>query len=231
MATNIYSITNAELINGTILEIVPLKIKYMREFMTEFEKMKSAKDDYEAINILVECTRIAMKQFYPKLSKNTKDVEDNIDMPNIYKIIGAAANINVDSKSEESVKKQATDSGSSWDELDLAKLEAELFLLGIWKDYYELESSLSMPELVSTLSAKRELDYDQKKFMAAIQGIDLDKESGSSRGQKEWEDLKARVFSKGKTSDSNDVLALQGQNAKKYGFGIGMGLEYEDLTK
>lgn len=229
MATNIYEITNAELIDGTILEILPLKIKYMREFMAEFEKMKHAKDDYEAINILVECTRIAMKQFYPKLSKKTKDVEDNIDMPNVYKIVNAAANIKVDSKSEESVKKQATDSGSTWEELDLAKLESELFLLGIWKDYDELESSLSMPELVATLSAKRELDYDQKKFNAAIQGIDLDKESG--RGQKEWEDMKARVFSKGKTSDSNDVLALQGQNAQKYGFGIGMGLDYEDLTK
>jgi hypothetical protein len=26
------------------------------------------------------------------------------------------------------------------------------------------------------------------------------------------------------------VLALQGANAKKYGFGIGMGLDYENLT-
>jgi hypothetical protein len=41
--------------------------------------------------------------------------------------------------------------------------------------------------------------------------------------------MKARVFSKGKTSDSNDVLALQGQNAKKAGFGIGMGLDYDDM--
>jgi hypothetical protein len=40
--------------------------------------------------------------------------------------------------------------------------------------------------------------------------------------------MKARVFSKGATSDSNDVLSLQGQNAKKAGFGIGMGLDYED---
>ena len=43
--------------------------------------------------------------------------------------------------------------------------------------------------------------------------------------------MKARVFSRGQTSDGNDVLALQGANAQKAGFGIGMGLEYEDLTK
>ena len=43
--------------------------------------------------------------------------------------------------------------------------------------------------------------------------------------------MKARVFSKGKTADGNDILALQGPNAQKAGFGIGMGLDYEDLTK
>jgi hypothetical protein len=43
--------------------------------------------------------------------------------------------------------------------------------------------------------------------------------------------MKARVFSQGKTKDSNDILALQGQNARSAGFGIGMGLDYEDLTK
>jgi hypothetical protein len=43
--------------------------------------------------------------------------------------------------------------------------------------------------------------------------------------------MKARVFSRGATNDSKDILALQGQNAKKAGFGIGMGLDYEDLRK
>jgi type 1 fimbria pilin len=43
--------------------------------------------------------------------------------------------------------------------------------------------------------------------------------------------MKARVFSGGQTSDGNDVLSLQGPNAARAGFGIGMGLDYEDLTK
>jgi opacity protein-like surface antigen len=92
-----------------------------------------------------------------------------------------------------------------------------------------MEDSLSMPELTALLVAKREKDYDDKKFFAAIQGIDLDKESGKSRGQKEWEDIKARVFSKGQTKDSDDVLSLQGANASKSGFGIGAGLEYASV--
>jgi hypothetical protein len=98
--------------------------------------------------------------------------------------------------------------------------------LGIWKDYQDMEDSISMPEFTSLLVAKREQDYEQRKFLAAIQGIDLDKESGKSKGQKEWEDIKARVFSRGQTTNSDDVVSLQGANATKSGFGIGAGLEY-----
>jgi hypothetical protein len=104
-----------------------------------------------------------------------------------------------------------------------------VFLLGIWKDYEELELSLSMPELMSTLEIKRELDYNEKKFLAAMQGVDLDKQSGNKSNA--WEDMKARVFSGGKAKDANDVTALQGINAQKAGFGIGLGLGYQDLTK
>jgi hypothetical protein len=172
-----------------------------------------------------------MKQYYPKISNSVEEVEDNIDMPTIYDILDVAAGIRINKKSEEPVKDQAIDSGETWENLDLAKLESEVFLLGIWKDYQELESSLSMPELMATLEVSRELDYTEKKFLAAIQGVDLDGETNKDKGQKEWEDMKARVFSKGKSIDGSDILALQGPNAQKAGFGIGMGLDYEDLTK
>lgn len=87
-----------------------------------------------------------------------------------------------------------------------------------------------MPELTAALIAKREEQYNTQKFFAAIQGIDLDKESGQNRGQKEWEDIKSRVFSGGAATDSNDVISLQGANADKAGFGIGMGLEYTKVS-
>ena len=229
MATEIYKIEKIQLVNGTEIELIPLKIKYLREFMSVFNAIRVTKNDQEAILVLSECARICMKQYYPEISKTIGMLEDNLDLPTVYKVLNVAAGIKVDKKSEEPVKDQATESGSTWDSLDLAKLESEAFLLGIWKDYQELEESLSMPELMATLSSKRELDYEEKKFLAAIQGVDLDSQSGSSRGQKEWEDMKARVFSKGKTSDSNDILALQGPSAQKAGFGIGMGIDYEDM--
>lgn len=230
MATKIYDVETILLIDGTEVRLVPLKIKYLREFMEKFEAVKKAGSDDEAIEFLLDCALIAMKQYYPEI-KTTEQLEDTINLPAIYKVIDVAAGIKVnENNEEESIKDQATESGSTWESLDLAKLEAEVFLLGIWKDYEELESSLSMPELVATLGSKRELDYDEKKFLAAIQGVDLDKESGKSKGQQEWEDMKARVFSRGQASNSNDVLSLQGPKAKQLGFGIGMGLDYENLT-
>ena len=91
-----------------------------------------------------------------------------------------------------------------------------------------------MPELTSILVAKREHEYDEKKFLAAMQGVDLDGNNkttdGEERGQKEWEDLKARVFSRGATKDSNDVLSLQGSTAAKAGIGINMGLDYASVS-
>jgi hypothetical protein len=228
MATTIYKNKIIKLIDGTEIEAMPLKIKYLREFMIAFNSVKGTQDDDDAIRSLVECARIAMKQYYPAISKTVEDVEDNLNLPTIYQVLEIAAGIKINKDSEDTVKDQAVESGMTWEDLDLAKLESEVFLLGIWKDYQELELSLSMPELLATLESKRDLDYEEKKFLAAIQGVDLDKNSNSEKGQKEWENMKARVFSRGATSDSNDVLALQGVNAQKAGFGIGLGLDYED---
>ncbi len=205
--------------------------------MEAFSLVKTSDNDDEAIVFLSNCAAVAMKQYYPKIS-NIQDLQDSLDLPGVYKILEAAAGIKINDKSKETVKDQAETqaiaqakgNGSSWETLDLAKLEAEVFLLGIWKNYEELELQISIPELMATLETRRDLDYQEKKFLAAIQGVDLDKNSGQAPENK-WEEMKARVFSGGKATSGNDVLALQGVNAQKAGFGIGMGLGYEDLTK
>ena len=224
MATKIYESETITLMDGDEVYLTPLKIKYLREFMELFDYVKDARNDNQAILFLTECAKIAMKQYAP----NRLDLEDQVDIHAIYTILEIAAGIKIKPDSKETIKDQAVEGGSTWDKLDLARLESEVFLLGIWKDYEQLESSLSMPELVATLESKRELEYQEKKFLAAIQGVDLDKNSGK---QNEWEEMKARVFSNGGTKDPNDVVALQGANAQKAGFGIGMGLSYQKIDK
>jgi hypothetical protein len=223
MATKIYDTATIELIDGTELYITPLKLKYLREFMDIFQNVKITEKETDTISTLVDCARVAMKQYYP-LIKTSEDVEDMVDMPTIYVILDIAAGIKINDKLDEPVKEQAVDSGSSWDTLNLADLESEVFLLGIWKDYEDLETSISMPELSAILNVKREQDYADKKFSAAMQGVNLDEQTKKSNA---WEDLKARVFSGGQATSGDDILAFQGPNAQKAGFGIGMGLSYE----
>ena len=154
MATSVYDKKEFTLVDGTSIIAVPLKIKYLREFLEVFDTIKEAKTDDESISVLVNCALIAMKQYAPSI-KTVDDLEDNLDLPTIYKVIDIAAGIKINQKSEDTVKSQAVDSGSSWDTLDLAKLESEAFLIGIWKDYEDLEQSLSMPELTATIKIKR----------------------------------------------------------------------------
>jgi len=229
MPNKVYESSTIVLVDKTEVFLTPLKIKYLREFMHTFETLDSAKEEDETIAILLDCVRIAMKQYFPSI-KTVEDVEDNLDIKTLYKVLEVAAGIRINEESAEPVKDQAKESSPKWAEMDLVALESEVFLLGIWKDYDDLETSLSMPELITTLNAKRELDYREKKFLAAMQGVDLDKQTGKGQDNA-WEKMKAKVFSKGKTSNPNDIIALQGQAAQKAGFGIGAGLGYEDLTK
>ena len=236
MPTQIYKTGNVKTIDNFEIEIAPLKIKYLKKLMDAFASIHDANNDDEKFDVIVECVRIAMEQFCPKFSKNTEDIEDNFDVKALYKILEYSSGIKLRKEDGEDAEPlpENIDSGTptTWEDLDLAQLESEVFLVGIWKNYDELESSICLEELMKILSTTRELNYEEKKFLAALKGIDLDEQSGNNsgkkRGQQEWEDLKAKVFSGGRTSDANDVISLQGANAAKAGFGIGMGLDYTD---
>lgn len=228
MSKSIYETGYIKLIDNTEIEISPLKLKYFRKFMDVFDSAKDAKNDTDLIDNLVLCVQVCMKQFYPQL-KTVDDILDNINLPTIYDILYFSANIKMGHWAEDETVNQKQSNlldndKSSWESLDLNKLESEVFLIGAWKNYDELELSISMAELLITLEAKRDLDYQEKKFLAAMQGIDLDE--GKPQEQDPWEAMKARVASAGSTSDPNDITSFQGIRAAQAGFGIGMGLDY-----
>jgi len=224
MATTVYNVKNIQTFDDRVIEVSPLKIKWLREFMEIYETLKDSNNDQEAIDLLVECTRICMKQFAPDLSISSEIVEDNFDLQTVYSILETAAGIIKEEDKDEDIKNNVQESGTPWSNLDLASLESEAFLLGIWKDYQELEMSISMPELASLLESKRKLEYEEKKFLAAIQGVDLEK---NNEEEDAWTKLKNKVFNGGRKD--NDILTFQGQKAAQAGFGIGMGLDYEKI--
>lgn len=68
-------------------------------------------------------------------------------------------------------------------------------------------------------------DYEDKKFLAALQGVDLDENSGNS-GTKTFEDIRREAL--GDDPRTNDVANLKGSLARQEGFGIGHGLMYDE---
>lgn len=227
MANSVYKTATVHLIDGTPLYLTPLTIFYLRKFMDEFANLDTAKTEDEKLTVLVACVAAAMEQYYPEIA-TPEAVEDSIDMSTMYKIVEIAGGIDF-AEAESSQSSTPPSEGNSWDTLDLVRLESKALLLGIWKSFHELETSVSMPELIAILEAGQESDHADKKFYAALQGVDLDKETGS-KDQDAWEKMKERVFGKTQANaDPNDITNLKGQKAAEAGFGIGMGLNYEKI--
>ena len=82
------------LIDGTTIEVRPLKISLLREFLKKFEGVTAVADNNEkSMDILIECVQIAMQQYKPELAKDIKSLEENIDLPTVYKVVEAASGV------------------------------------------------------------------------------------------------------------------------------------------
>lgn len=95
MATSIYETVEVEFIDGTKIQMRPLKISLLRDFMKEFQKIgdeKIAEDNIKSMDLLLDCAVIAMRQYNPDLATK-EQLEEIVDLPTIYKIIEVAAGI------------------------------------------------------------------------------------------------------------------------------------------
>ena len=84
-------------------------------------------------------------------------------------------------------------------------------MLGHWKNYDELEESLSVDELLITVNALREREDRERQFLAALQGIDLNESEGSE------------------SESDGDIVDLTGYAASQAGFGINMGIGHMEI--
>jgi len=82
-------------------------------------------------------------------------------------------------------------------------------LLGIWKNIEDLEMHINLNELEVILEAAREREHRNMKFMAAIQGIDIDKDNKEQAAAK-FDEVQQRVQAR-----------LQGKSVEQ--------LEYDEL--
>ncbi|MFN7584094.1 MAG: hypothetical protein ACK5P0_01920 [bacterium] len=88
--------SDIKLIDGTILKAVPLKISLLRPFMTRFADLtKVAEDNDKSMDVLLDCVQIALKQYKPEIADDREALEDNIDLPTVYKLIDVASGVNL----------------------------------------------------------------------------------------------------------------------------------------
>lgn len=78
-----------------------------------------------------------------------------------------------------------------------------------------------MPEMIQTFKAMQKTETEKRKFLAGIQGINLDEEVEEGPS---FEDIRRKAM--GINASGDDIVSLQGQFAGEAGFGIGAGLGY-----
>jgi hypothetical protein len=94
MSTEVYEEKTIKLIDGTEIQVRPLKISLLRPFMKKFEGIADvAEDNDKSMTILMDCVQIAMKQYKPELAEDLKALEDNLDLPTVYKIVEEASGV------------------------------------------------------------------------------------------------------------------------------------------
>lgn len=102
MATTVIDITKVTLDDGRVVECKPLKIKYLREFMTAIEGLSEVADDnVKSLDVLLECCGIAFKQYF-KGEFDTASLDGLLDLPQMYRIIEGASGIVLDADDESS---------------------------------------------------------------------------------------------------------------------------------
>lgn len=93
VATKIYESIELELLDGTTIEVKPLSIKNLREVMKTWAKAQDVKSEDDFLEVLVECTQIAMRQFAPSLAEDKSALEDAVDLQTMYKVLEVGADI------------------------------------------------------------------------------------------------------------------------------------------
>jgi hypothetical protein len=96
MTTTINEAKEVTLVDGTKITVRPLKISLLRQFLKKFDEVAAVADDNDkSMDILIQCVQIAMRQYNPEIADDLAALEDNLDLPTVYKVIEEASGINL----------------------------------------------------------------------------------------------------------------------------------------
>lgn len=90
--------------------------------------------------------------------------------------------------------------------MDLVEIEREVLINGHWKNFDDLEESLTLPELYELYGAIKDREYREMKVVAAMNGVDI--EEDSKEKVKSFEDVKREAEAKRAGFKNADDFAL-----------------------
>ena len=61
--------------------------------MKKWAKAQEVETEDDFLEVLIDCTQIAMKQFAPELAENREKLEESVDLQTMYKILEVGADI------------------------------------------------------------------------------------------------------------------------------------------
>lgn len=87
-------------------------------------------------------------------------------------------------------------------------MEAEVFLLGQWRNFAEMEENLSLPELEAILDASRKKEHARNRFAAALKGVNIDEDEDSEESTFERVEIRGKARLAGVSADQLEFEEL-----------------------
>lgn len=95
MATKITKTEEIVLEDARKIEVRPLNIKLLREFMGVIQKFGEVDDDIGGLDIMIDAVSVALKKVAPDIAENKEYLEENLNMDNIATILSVAGGVDI----------------------------------------------------------------------------------------------------------------------------------------
>lgn len=93
MATTTKNTEIIELQSGKEVKIRPLNIKQLRKFMEVVERFKTADDEMDSMEVMLDAAQVALEPFEPEVAEDRDRLEEELDIPTIWKLLEVAGGV------------------------------------------------------------------------------------------------------------------------------------------
>lgn len=95
MATKVNKTETITLQDGKEVELKPLNIKNLRDFMEVVKKFEDVDDTVDGLDVMIEACSVGLRKVAPDIASDTDYLEENLDMNHIERILYVAGGVDI----------------------------------------------------------------------------------------------------------------------------------------